>query len=261
MPQTQGARIIYEERVHPFLEDNESSIDDFIATSHSRLKAAGLTYFRQAIEYIKQHVLNLPPSERAPSPDPASFPNAQSYTQSLLARFSVPAPRWAGAANHGSDFYNFLAGAMSAATGAGASSSSAPRDMTASGTLIPPNLRDSKAKMSFIATQRERLTAVMAALDREAQKIDSQASSGPSNVDGADEATQRPPSGLSMFSALSKSRSEADFEKIEAESGAEEETNTELRKRHVSGSGNGHGSSWMPWSIVGEHQQQQSKDE
>lgn len=137
--------------------------------------------------------------------------------------------------------------------------------MTASGTLIPPNLRDSKEKMSFIATQRERLTAVMAALDREAQQIDNQSTSGPSHVDGADEATQRPPSGLSMFSALSKSRSEADFEKIEAESGAEEDNNAELRKRHVSTSGSGQGASWMPWGLGGgehqQHQQQHPKDE
>lgn len=254
LPQTQGARVLYEERVHPFLQENEGAIDDFIATSHSRLKAAGLSYFRQAVEYIKEHILNLPPSDRQPTPDPSSFPNAQTYTQSLLARFSVPAPRWAGAANSGADFYNFLAGAMSAATGAGGSTGSgATRDMSASGTLIPPNLSNSKEKMSFISTQRERLNAVMAALDREAQQIQT-GDSGPAGFDGThdndEEPTQRPPSGLSMFSALSKSRSEADFEKIEAESGAEDD-NAALRRRHVSGSTSNQGGSWVPWGLGG----------
>lgn len=253
LPQTQGARVLYEERVHPFLQENEGAIDDFIATSHSRLKAAGLSYFRQAVEYIREHILNMPPSERQPTPDPSSFPNAQTYTQSLLARFSVPAPRWAGAANSGADFYNFLSGAMSAATGAGtATGSSGTRDMSASGTLIPPNLSNSKEKMSFISTQRERLNAVMAALDREAHHIQTGGSNSPSGFDGAhdDEPTQRPPSGLSMFSAISKSRSEADFEKIEAESGAEDD-NAALRKRHVSGSTNQQGGSWVPWGLGG----------
>lgn len=262
LPQTQGARVIYEEHIHPFLQENESHIDEFIASAHERLKTAGIAYFRRAIDYLREHVLGMPP--QAPQPPTPSNLGPQSYTQSLLARFSIPSTRWSGAgASTASDFYSLLASAVSAAgsaaTRAGGSGSAAQNDMTASGNLIPPDLRDSGEKMSFISAQRERLSFILAALDREAQNIQndtagnarvSSMSMDGGNGDGDEEMTQRPPSGLSMFSALSKSRSEADFEKIEAESGAEEDIH--LRRRHVSGpagnAGSGSGGSWMPWS-------------
>ncbi|KAL2205902.1 hypothetical protein CC79DRAFT_830099 [Sarocladium strictum] len=279
LPQTQGARIIYEEHVHPFLEDNESQIDEFIANAHDRLRAAGAAYLKQGIEYLKTQILGLPPTE--PAPEPASAQGVpQSYTQSLLARFSVPTARWAGsapsasaAAATGNDFYNLLASAVSAATAAATTRS----DPTArSGTsLIPDSLQDSREKITFIAAQRERLNILLSALDREAQDIerndvssgDAAAKTG-STPDRAsrsmafdgnedEEPTQRPPSGLSMWSALSKSRSEADFEKIEAESGAEDEDGSLRRRRGKGGDDDVQATpsaatgSWMPWGWGG----------
>src|SRR6478609_2472562 len=49
LPQTQGARRLYEEYVHPYLEKNETQIDDFIASAHERLTAAGISYLKLAI--------------------------------------------------------------------------------------------------------------------------------------------------------------------------------------------------------------------
>ncbi|KYK60250.1 pathogenicity protein [Drechmeria coniospora] len=253
LPQTQGARIIYEERVHPFLEENEASIDDFIASAHDRLKTAGISYFRQAIEYIKTSILGLPPTE--PPPEPAA---AQSYTQALLARFSVPTTRWTSAASTGNDFYNLLAGAVSAATGAGRNGNDGGGGgMTDSGTLIPPNLRGSAEKMSFIAAQRERLNILLSVLDHEAQEIQRNDQSRSATAAAAatattpgeaqdEDATQRPPSGLSVWSALSKSRSETDFEKVEAESPTEEDST--LRRRRTSGAST---RSWRTWGWGG----------
>ncbi|KND86914.1 Receptor expression-enhancing protein 3 [Tolypocladium ophioglossoides CBS 100239] len=256
LPQTQGARTIYEEKIHPFLEDNEANIDDFIAGAHERLKAAGITYLRQAIEYIKTNLFGLPPTEQPPASEPVG---AQGYTQSLLARFSVPTTRWAGST--GSEFYSFVASAMSAAATAGGTAgagSSMDRGMAGRGTLIPPNLRGSAEKMNFIAAQRERLNIALSALDREAQEVQRGDATKPqdrgahpstftTNVDGhpEDDAAQRPPSGQSVWSALSKSRSETDFEKVEAESGAEDDGN--LRRRHASGGGNRN--SWVAWGF------------
>jgi receptor expression-enhancing protein 1/2/3/4 len=97
LPQTQGARTIYEDYIHPFLENNEAQIDNLIASAHDRLKAAGLAYLRQAIDYVKTNVLGLPPPESS-SPTPESAV-PQSYTQSLrkapvalllLCRTSLP---------------------------------------------------------------------------------------------------------------------------------------------------------------------------
>ncbi|KAG8426474.1 hypothetical protein J3459_008079 [Metarhizium acridum] len=81
LPQTQGARVLYEEHVHPFLADNETSIDEFIASAHERLKAAGMTYFRRAVEYLKTNILNLPPSEPEPTP-PSHHPLGRRATRS-----------------------------------------------------------------------------------------------------------------------------------------------------------------------------------
>ncbi|KAK0388116.1 hypothetical protein NLU13_4360 [Sarocladium strictum] len=273
---TQGARIIYEEHIHPFLQDNEAHIDEFIANAHDRLRTAGVAYIKQAIEYVKTQVLGFPPTE--PTPEPAHAQGApQSYTQSLLARFSVPTARWAGSSTSaatatGNDFYNLLASAVSAATAA-ATTKNDPA--SASGpSLIPASLQDSREKMTFIAAQRERLNILLSALDREAQDIEQSDSTGDANTKAAtppdrasrsmafdgnedEEPTQRPPSGLSMWSALSKSRSEVDFEKIEAESGAEDEDGSLRRRRGKGGKDDVDATpsattgSWMPWGWGG----------
>ncbi|KAG6025790.1 hypothetical protein E4U40_002475 [Claviceps sp. LM458 group G5] len=263
LPQTQGARVLYEDKVHPFLRDNEYAIDEFIASAHHRLKNAGLTYFRRAVDYIKTNLLNFPPTEQRSASAVESASSApQGYTQSLLARFSVPTARWSGAAGTGmgNDFYSLLANAVSATTSAGAGG---PGAAASSSSVVPPHLRGSAEKMDFITAQRERLNIVLNALDREAQQMQADGSSRSSsnnNTPGdGDEPSQRPPSGMSMFSGLSKSRSETDFEKVEAESGAEDEVT--LRRRQASshkggvgagvgvgaGAGQGTGSSWMPW--------------
>lgn len=255
LPQTQGARLLYEDYIHPFLEENEAHIDEFIASAHERLKAAGIDYFRRAIEYLKVNVLGLPPSDpQPPTPQPSGTSSAQGYTQSLLARFSIPTAKWADASSVGSDFYGLLASAVSAAAGVGIRGESGA-DVTSSGKLIPPHLRDSGEKMSFITAQRERLNIVLTALDREVQKIQRAETLRQSMGDPLaynneeEEVTQRPPSGLSVWSGLSKSRSETDFEKIDAESGAEDEGN--LRRRHAAQGDEAGGGSWMPWGWTG----------
>ncbi|XWW98427.1 hypothetical protein V2A60_006427 [Cordyceps javanica] len=253
LPQTQGSRILYERYVHPFLQDNESQIDEFIAGSHERLKSTGLSYLRQAINYIRENFLGMPPAE-PPAPIPENV-GAQGYTQALLSRFSIPSAKWTAAGSHGgSDFYSLLSNAVAAASGAGAARSApGSSDMTASGTLIPEHLRDSGEKMSFISTQKERLSYLLAALDREAQQLQNETprQSTLGTFDGADPgSTPRSPSGLSMLSALSKSRSETDFEKIDVDSGTEDELT--MRRRNVSG-----GSSWMPWGWGGADGHQQ----
>jgi receptor expression-enhancing protein 1/2/3/4 len=250
--------LIYQTHIHPWLEDNETHIEEFIASAHERLKTAGITYLKQAIELLKTKVLGLPPGEPSVNAVPEPTAGPQSYTQALLARFSVPSARWTGTGSTGTDFYNLLASAVSAATSAGIGAPSSgsgtatgTQDMTASGTLIPPNIRGATEKMTFIAAQRERLNIVLNALDREATELQrsegGRASSMTFDGNSDENETQRPASGLSGFSGLSglsKSRSEADFEKIDAESGAEDEG--AVRRRGGNTPSNG-GGSWMPW--------------
>ncbi|KAK4099483.1 hypothetical protein N658DRAFT_525526 [Parathielavia hyrcaniae] len=204
LPQTQGARLIYEEHIHPLIEENEAAIEEFIASAHDRLRSAGVAYLKNAIEFLKTNLLGLPPSP----PEPAAAPqpqSPQSYTQTLLARFTMPSARWATAATATapaggtgtsggltSDFYNLLASAVTAAATATTSASSSRQSptttttasgsrsttttTTASGsrsttttTIIPEPIRSAgpAACMTFIQAQRERLGVVMSMLERE----------------------------------------------------------------------------------------------
>ncbi|KAK5995305.1 Receptor expression-enhancing protein 4 [Cladobotryum mycophilum] len=248
LPQTQGARVLYEEYIHPFLRENEGQIDDFIASAHDRLKAAGITYVRRAIDYLRTQILGLPPTEHDPPPPPTAAAAAQGYTSALLARFNIPTAASSAAGSVGSEFYNLLAGAVSAATGAAVrgehGGSAAP---VHSASVIPAHLQDSRERMTFIAAQRDRLNILLTALDREAAQLqggNSRSISRPrSGHESEEEITQRPPSGLSMWSGISKSRSETDFEKIDVDSGTEDDGT--IRRRNA-GTEDG-GASWMPW--------------
>ncbi|KAL2062860.1 hypothetical protein VTL71DRAFT_5932 [Oculimacula yallundae] len=247
LPQTQGAKVLYQSHVHPWLEENERSIDDFISSAHDRAKAAGYTYLKQAIELIKQHLLGLPPKEPSPPATPSTF----SYTQSLIARFNLPSARPAfptmPATSTATDFYSLLASAVSAATSRDpASASSQPQDLSNSGMLIPPSVQGEE-RLSFIAAQRERLAILLSALDKEANTLQGQSvkPAVPRQVpskffDGSSgsEEEERP-----ISSGLSTRKSEADFEKIEAESGAEDVETIRRQVTRSSGS-----ASWMPWS-------------
>ena len=256
LPQTQGARVLYQQHVDPFLHNNELAIDDFISSAHDRAKAAGVEYLKQAIEIIKQHLLGLPPKE----PTPPTTPSNLSYTQSLIARFNLPSARPAfpanpisGATSSAADFYSLLASAVNAATTSNPStvpSNQATRNLSNSGTLIPPTIQGDD-RLTFIAAQRERLSILLSALDKEADTLQGKtAKHTPRNVpsmffDGStsseEEVAEMPKSGLS---GLSTRKSEVDFERIDAESEAEGvENGRRQTKRTHSASG-----SWMPWS-------------
>ncbi|KAI1338790.1 TB2/DP1, HVA22 family-domain-containing protein [Xylariaceae sp. FL0016] len=265
LPSTQGARKLYQTYLHPYLEENELAIEDFIASAHDRLKAAGMRYLKQAVELIRTKVFNLPPAEREEETHAAAAP--QGYTQALLARFAVPGARWAAnnAGSAGHDFYNILAGAVSAASSsrtAGAATT-ASTDTSASGTLIPENIGGAQEKISFIAAQKERLAFMMGALDKEAAELERQETRrGSMNLDGQNNESSRPTSRHSVWSGMSKSRSEVDFEKIDAPSGTEDEDNN-LRRRGASEetatpSGGGGVLSYFGWGSSGNSQGQSS---
>ncbi|KAK3303200.1 TB2/DP1, HVA22 family-domain-containing protein [Chaetomium strumarium] len=287
LPQTQGARLIYEEYIHPRLEENETAIEEFIASAHDRLRSAGIAYLKRAIELLKTNVLGLPPSaEPAAAPEPQS---AQSYTQSLLARFTLPTPKWAtttpasgtapGAAGLTNDFYNLLASAVSAAattfptsSAATKPSASAPEAESSSSSsrgIIPESVRTASAaaRMSFIRAQRERLRIVMSALDKEEadavetarrQEQQQQQQGSGLGVGGQRKSLSEQSVGSTSGLSLSKSRSEGDFEKLEAFSSGAEEEDLEFREdvdvdaTPVEGvRKRGGGQSWIAWGWGG----------
>ncbi|KAL5606525.1 hypothetical protein BROUX41_002928 [Berkeleyomyces rouxiae] len=246
LPQTQGARYMYETYIAPYLQQNESSIEEFIANAHEVALTVGLKYVKKAIEYARVQLLGLPPTEPdAPAPTPPAPANGQSYTHMLLSRFTIPNARGAssvptsGTGTSAGDFYNLLASAVSAVSGAASSgtssrsaqyASSSTAGMTSSATLIPPDLRDTQEKMNFIKAQRERLNIVLQALEKEAVQLQRQNGRDGTRTPGSDFNDDSDRSGLS------KSRSETDFVKIDAESGDE----NGVRKRANAGG-------WTPW--------------
>lgn len=250
LPQTQGAAHLYQTYIHPWISDNETQIDEFIISAHERLRAAGMAYLKRAIEYLRVNVLGQAPDpnfgrESVPDRQPAT---PQSYATALFNRFALPAARWP---NANTDFYSLLAGAVSAATGSDrpsavptTSTSNLPfPNLSASGSLIPQHLRTAHPdeKLGFLMAQRERLTILLSALDRETASLQIPGAFGDSLVrtpgSEGSASTGRPSSGLS------KSRSENDFEKIDAESGAEEDSGARRRGANRQSSNSG----WMPW--------------
>lgn len=257
MPQTQGARVLYETYLHPYLEENETAIEEFIASAHDRLKAAGMAYLKRAIEMLRTQVLGMPPRPEEQEDTRAAAAAPQGYMQTLLARFSVPAAQWAtnNANTSGQpNFYNMLAGAVGAAASSFAPPSGNQDASTA--TLIPENICGAEDKINFIAAQKERLALMMGALDKEAKQLEERKAAEqarkdarPSSMSLDGQEGSRPPSGHSVWSGLSKSRSEVDFEKIDAESGAEEDEGT-LRRRGPAGEPSP-GSARSGWSFLG----------
>lgn len=250
------------------------------------MKAAGMAYLKRAIELLRTQVLGMAPSPESAAQSQSAVPASQqprSYTQALLERFQLPQgwPVGSGGANNsngsntsaaygGQDFYNFLASAVAVATGGGSGSATAPTagdpktpfqgasadrgvgafpagDLTASGTLAPPAMRDDPAaKMTFLAAQRERLSLVLSALDRETATLRAVVASGGAGPGAAADEMEisRPATSASGKSGLSKSRSETDFEKIEAASDVED--NESARPTPAASGG-----SWMPWGWGG----------
>ncbi|KFY96366.1 hypothetical protein V498_02731 [Pseudogymnoascus sp. VKM F-4517 (FW-2822)] len=213
-PQTQGARLIYETRLHPFLRTHELAIDDFIATTHHRLRTSFWIYLRRAFNLAKSQLLGLP-TQQEPLPPP---PAQRSYTASLLERFNLPSarPAFAAAAGGGgggwsaADISGLLANAVSAAT------SSSPSVQATN--LVPESIQGPE-RASFISAQRERLMFLLSALDREAtasppEEAGKGVLGGLGGLLGGDVEVPRRVSEAAL-SELSKSRSEGDFEKID----------------------------------------------
>ena len=228
-PQTQGARLIYQTHVHPFLAHHEHDIDNLIISTHDRARSAGLTYLKRLIEFVKENLLGIQPKARPETP-PSHGGN---YAQSLLSRFNLPSARDGLAAPAG-DFYGLLSAALGssgAMSGGGGSSSKELQadDLTRSGTLIPPGMTSASEKMTFLSTQRERLKVLLSALDREADTLDPEVS--------IERDIDRRLAGEHLGEALRKSKSEAEFEEI-----GEDELKGGDRAKPTQASG------WMPWA-------------
>jgi receptor expression-enhancing protein 1/2/3/4 len=217
-PDPNGATLVYNTYIYPFIADHELQIEDFISDTHDRVKAAGYQYFHQIQDWIRVQLLGQEPRPAPPQQSPY-----QSYAQQLLSRFySTSSTGTAGVPHTQNDLYSAVFSALQGATASRAVSTEATAaldNLSGSGHLIPPALSNPEDRLSYIRRAREGLGALMQAFDREEGDI------------AAAERAGEP---------LSKSRSEADFDRIERDEVSPDRSKSSAQ-RTPSGS-------WMPWN-------------
>ena len=259
LPQTQGARLLYQSHIDPFLAHYEADIDNFITNAHDRAKAFGLSSLKRAIEFFKENVLGMPPRSSSSASSNAYGTSTGTYAQNLLSRFNLPSARRglvSPTAAAAGDFYGLLSaalGQMSAGPGGEVSREAQVEEMSRSGALVPPELTSTAEKMSFVATQRERLKVLLTALDKQADEL-----SQDEMIERDVETRLRAAGAAALPSTdegLRKSKSEAEFEAIEREEWGSERTTTERGEHQIppanSRSATSAGGSWIPWGIWG----------
>ncbi|KAJ5963662.1 TB2/DP1/HVA22-related protein [Penicillium vulpinum] len=200
LPQTQGARLLYQDYVDPFLTHHERGIEEMIGQTHERAKALGLQYFYQAIDFIREKVLGLPPQRPATPPQPS----AASYAQSLLSRFNIPVAGGAsGTPANANDWYSVLSAAVGSVA-SGKSREVRDKELSASGNLLQRQMQSMSGaeKAHFISSQRELLDHLRSTLAEEEQ----------SHTQGGLEAND-----LAYGVPLRKNRSENSFEVVDDE--------------------------------------------
>lgn len=170
LPQTQGARILYQGYVDPFLTHHEREIEEFIGSLHERAKALGLQYFYQAIDFVRERVLGLPP-QRPQTPPPAS---ATSYAQSLLSRFYLPSAVGGNNPAPANDWYSAISSAVASVTSPAKSQEARAEELSASGFLLPREFetKSRAEKAMFYSNQRDLLDVLRNALMREERDLD-----------------------------------------------------------------------------------------
>lgn len=259
LPQTQGAKVLYLNYVEPFITHHEKQIDEFIGRTHYQLEQLGLGYVNIVIEWLREKVLGQasPQQHAARVTPPQGAQGYATYASDLLSRFAMPAARTQAApavTGSAGSVFNMLSSAAGAAlaggAGAGAGTS---RSMPASvqAASVPDTLiaglgnMSSDQKTTFINTQRDRLTTMLKALDKEQHSIDL------AYGDSRPSASKRPPS--SHGGEFTKSRSQMSFDNIDYDdvqsyggSGQPSQHSTPPTMRRPSGS-----SSWNPGNLGG----------
>ncbi|RPA79271.1 hypothetical protein BJ508DRAFT_143507 [Ascobolus immersus RN42] len=207
MPHFKGATRLYLEQIHPFLEQYEQEIEDFISSSHDKAKSVG----------IRRHPA--PGQQEVASSSAGSSSSNESYAQNLLSRFRMnPITPYKPQAS--TDFYSFLSSALlqnasgdkgpTSGGAIGAASASAPGSGSEPGiltSLFGPSTASvaPSEQIGIIAQHRDRLRALLHVLDREASKTPEPTPIAAAAAEAAPEDHLRSP-------ALSKSESLVNLE-------------------------------------------------
>lgn len=260
-PGKQGSVFIYQEYIHPFLEEHERQIDRMISDGHTKIKAAGGDLVKQGWEYVRVQVLGQ--EAKAPSPQPS---RNVSYSSYLMERFAMPSARQGlsglgvGGAN---EIFSLLGKVVQQSTYPDSTSRTAQADdLAQSGTLIPPSLSEAE-RTDFISTQRERLATLLQAFDREAAGTPpgpplGRSDDGYARYDApytsARSSMPRQPSSRKSYldtsesTYMHKSRSESEFEDLAYETMPDpQDYRPQPSKRSSGGGGPAAGAGWSNW--------------
>ncbi|KAH0542168.1 hypothetical protein FGG08_003389 [Glutinoglossum americanum] len=216
LPQTQGAKLVYIQYIHPFLRDHEAEIEAFIAKSMDRARAAGLQYYRRIVEAAKEFLgVEVMQQQQPPTPPP-TMQSTGAYVQTLLSRFNLPS-------------------AAAAAT----SFLQQQQQQQQPSSLFPPypQPRESETptqRLASLAAHRAHFYTILQSLDREAQALDPSSSLLPPG-------SESPTSIATDDQSLKKSKSELEFERVEREDLGED----------ARGQAKGGGGGWLPWGWGG----------
>ncbi|KAI5794403.1 TB2/DP1, HVA22 family-domain-containing protein [Peziza echinospora] len=144
LPQTQGATKLYVEYVHPYLIEHEKEIENFIATAHDQIKAAGYSYLKRAICHAEEIILGTRRSQERPP-----TPSGQPYANFLLNRFKL-SPIATQPTQTASDFYNSISSTLTSAIPA-----------------FTPTKTVEQEKAQYFALQQQKLRLAMLQLEQE----------------------------------------------------------------------------------------------
>ena len=210
LPGKQGSVFIYQQYIHPFLEEHEREIDRMITNGHASAKAAGMDAVKRAVEYIRVQILGGVASQPSPAPS-----RNVSYSSYLMDRFAMPAARnsLVGAAGSPSDLFGMLGKALQQTAGGSTSREAQARDLAASGSLVPQNLYGEE-RTHYVNTQREQLRTILQAFDTEAFNNSDGATSSSQPRSGMPRQPSSRKSYLSQDDHMHKSRSESEFEDL-----------------------------------------------
>ncbi|KZZ91969.1 HVA22 domain membrane protein [Ascosphaera apis ARSEF 7405] len=168
LPQTQGAKVIYQSYLDPFLYAHEDHIEEAIVKGHDYARKMGAQYMEQAIDFIRAK-LGFPAIERVqqqPVPQPAAQgSSAAALASALLARFNMPATGGAqpGAPATGNDLFSqFTAGLSGLASRVGnAAAAGSPHN------VMPSHMQNAspEEQQNYLREQKEHLASLLRAYD------------------------------------------------------------------------------------------------
>ncbi|KAI9828176.1 MAG: hypothetical protein M1826_006104 [Phylliscum demangeonii] len=271
LPQTQGASLLYQRYIHPFLVQHETRIDRFLVRAEERARAAGLDWIHAALAWVKKAAMmgyggggggQRRPASGGRRPSPGAGAGAGSFIRSLLA----PAPT-----HHATVGARAAAGVnVNRAPGAGGATGfesaasvvdrlwqdlpgrgTTARSSTSPGAADTDPDPDSSSMISYLTTQRDRINGLLGAYGGGGRGGEMKAVTGGGPATGVAPPEPGP-------SSMRKIVSELDFERVERGAGEDDDGYGAEHGRMQEGAGAGAGAgvgaggaAWLPWNWSG----------